>query len=359
MDVAWKAYGFKVSIGPISHRRQLFGLAAKSKLNIDSGSIYDWNLVLQGTKGGFMVNQFRRLFLSVLAVSFLATPAFAVFVDEEISGPLDTKDENMVVTEPAEFTEIVNGIKRVYDPIIKKLGGKLVVQAQWGSNTPNAFAKKSFTNWQVVITGGLARQPAMTRDGLALVVCHEIGHLVAGFPFAETGLAAFLGMNWVSSEGEADYYATHVCARKIWANDTKQNQMFRSYASAEIKAECDKIWKTEADQNICYRTVEASESLGTVLASLSKKPAPLLHTPSTKVAKATDLRHPEAQCRLDTYFQGAICPTGWNDAVIPGRKQPGGKTGIAAEKQAAMASCSKASGYSVGLRPTCWYKPRL
>ncbi len=41
------------------------------------------------------------------------------------------------------------------------------------------------------------------------------------------------------------------------------------------------------------------------------------------------------------------------------KKQPGGKKGIAAEKQAAMTSCTRASGHTVGLRPACWYKARM
>jgi hypothetical protein len=50
---------------------------------------------------------------------------------------------------------------------------------------------------------------------------------------------------------------------------------------------------------------------------------------------------------------------GWNDAIVPGKKLPGGKKGIAAEKQAAMTSCTQATGFTVGLRPACWYKARM
>ncbi|OYZ13297.1 MAG: hypothetical protein B7Y39_18225 [Bdellovibrio sp. 28-41-41] len=296
----------------------------------------------------------------VLGVGFASFQAHAIFVPIEMSGPIDLNDAtNSPLTEPVEFTRIVKNIENIYIPIAKRLGGKLSVKAQWGSNTPNAFAKKTFGNWLVVITGGLARHPSMSKDGIALVVCHEIGHHLAGFPFVQTGLAALLGMDWVANEGEADYYATQVCARKIWASDVKQNETFRSTASAQVKAECDKIWTKEADQNLCYRSVTASESLADVLASLSKSGNPQLHTPSQAVVASTYNAHPEAQCRLDTYFQGAICPMGWNDAVVPGKKLPGGKKGIAAEKQAAMTSCTRASGHTVGLRPSCWYKARM
>jgi hypothetical protein len=306
------------------------------------------------------MSHFFKTICLTLALGFVLTSyqAHAIFVPEEFSGPIDL-NENSPLTEPEEFKQIVRNIEAIYRPIVKKLGGRLTVKANWGSNTPNAYARKLFGNWQVVMTGGLARHPFMTRDGIALVVCHEIGHHLAGFPFVQTGIAAWLGMDWVSNEGEADYYATQVCARKIWARDVKQNEMFRSYASAYVKSECDKIWKKETDQNLCYRSVTASEALANVLAALSKKGKPQLHTPSQAVVSSTYNRHPEAQCRLDTYLQGAICPMGWNDHIVPGKKQPGGKTGIAAEKQAAMTSCTRASGFGYGLRPTCWFKPRM
>lgn len=291
---------------------------------------------------------------------FVGFQAHAVFVPIEMSGPIDLNDTtNSPLIEPVAFTQLIKSIEAVYKPIVQKLGGNLNIKAQWGSNTPNAYARKIFRNWSVVVTGGLARHPSMTKDGIALVVCHEIGHHLAGFPFAQTGIAAWLGMDWVANEGESDYYATQVCARKIWGNQIAQNQVFRSSASAQVKDECDKFWKKEADQNLCYRTVTASEALADVLASLANTSNPQLHTPNTSVVAATYQGHPEAQCRLDTYFQGAICPVGWNDAVVPGKKQAGGKTGLAAEKQAAMSSCSKANGYSFGLRPACWYKARM
>lgn len=294
-----------------------------------------------------------------LCIGLVSFQAHAIFVPEELSGPIDVEDaNNSPLVEPSEFTQMVQDIETIYKPIVKKLGGNLTIKAQWGNETPNAFAKKTFANWLVVITGGLARHSSMTKDGVALVVCHEIGHHVAGFPFAQTGLAFLFGMSWVSNEGESDYYATQVCARKIWGQQLKENEMFRSSASAYVKAECDKVWQTEAQQNLCYRTVTASESLAEVLASLSRRGRPQLHTPSQAAVVATSGRHPDAQCRLDTYFQGALCPVSRNDAVVPGKRLAGGK-GLAAERQAALMSCTQASGYTFGLRPTCWFKPRM
>jgi hypothetical protein len=57
----------------------------------------------------------------------------------------------------------------------------------------------------------------------------------------------------------------------------------------------------------------------------------------------TDDQHPLAQCRLDTYFNGSICPA---DAMED-FSQTEGKTG----------ACAQEKGDTFGYRPTCWYKP--
>jgi Zn-dependent protease with chaperone function len=51
--------------------------------------------------------------------------------------------------------------------------------------------------------GGLARDPLVTKDGFSAVICHEIGHHIAGAPRK--------GFSWASNEGQADYFATTKC----------------------------------------------------------------------------------------------------------------------------------------------------
>lgn len=55
--------------------------------------------------------------------------------------------------------------------------------------------------------GGLARLPEMNQEGAALILCHELGHGIAGPPFKEGSSSAV--------EGEADYFATYSCMRRL------------------------------------------------------------------------------------------------------------------------------------------------
>jgi len=72
--------------------------------------------------------------------------------------------------------------------------------------------------------------------------------------------------------------------------------------------------------------------------------APLaFDTPDTKKASRTNHNHPEPQCRLDTYFAGAICDKDHyadidNDDVNKNL-------------------CARSEGFILEARPLCWYNP--
>ena len=72
--------------------------------------------------------------------------------------------------------------------------------------------------------------------------------------------------------------------------------------------------------------------------------APDFSTPDAKVVSKTDDNHPAYQCRLDTYFQGAICEMDEATEVSDTDE----KAGV----------CHQSS-MTVGVRPLCWFKPTL
>ncbi|MGK0367523.1 MAG: hypothetical protein ACI9QD_000659, partial [Thermoproteota archaeon] len=68
------------------------------------------------------------------------------------------------------------------------------------------------------------------------------------------------------------------------------------------------------------------------------------NTPDSSVASRTNHKHPAAQCRLDTYYQGALCKVIVNDEVSQSDESQG--------------VCYRKSGDESGLRPLCWFKPK-
>lgn len=250
-----------------------------------------------------------------------------------------------------KFNEIVDYVAKFYAPIVESHGAKLVVDKRWNDSTVNAYAEQSGNNWEVHMFGGLARRPEITPDGFAMVVCHELGHHLAGYYFYGNG-------DWASAEGEADYFATHVCSKVIWGKQAQFNRRFLAKHSMQASNTCDNVYADVDARALCYRTVEAGLSLAKLLAALGNDPVPSVDTPDKNKVSSTATGHPEAQCRLDTYLSGSLCPQFFDVKTIPGKRADGGSNSPDAEKEAFHFSCSNSSNYQIGLRPRCWFKPQ-
>ncbi len=250
-----------------------------------------------------------------------------------------------------EFNEIIDSVTKYYKPIIREHGARLSVSKKWRDSTVNAYAQQRGNNWMVAMFGGLARRKEVTRDGFALVVCHELGHHLAGF--------AFYGDRWAASEGQSDYFATHACARKIWSKEFRENRKHRRALSRTYERECNRAWGTANNRALCYRIANASQSLANLLAVLGRQKMPKFDTPDRARVRRTSTSHPKAQCRLDTYFQGSLCKKIMDESVIPGKNHPAGQMSLDAEKEAAQYTCHRAMNFTSGVRPLCWFAPRL
>lgn len=253
-----------------------------------------------------------------------------------------------------EFDAIINGIVELYQPLAAVHGAQIKSSNGWSDSTVNASANRMGNTWFINMYGGLARRAEVTKDGFALVVCHELGHHFGGFPFK----GGLLG-GWAADEGQSDYFATQACARKAWKNDRALNASFASRVGNYEKSRCDDAWESEDDRNLCYRIAAAGESLGGLLAALRKSPTPSYETPDEGRVLFTNHSHPEAQCRLDTYLAGAVCPSVFPDDVIPARRHPGGQWTRSAERAALKFSCSPVDTFAFAQRPRCWFAPKV
>lgn len=164
-----------------------------------------------------------------------------------------------------------------YSEEVASYGAELDIELQWNNKSKNAHAARWGNTWRIVIGGAFLNWK--NGDGpLRLLLCHELGHHLGGSPkkFPGTG-----DLSWVAAEGQADYFAGHDCALKIMDLET---------------------------------AVRASESLAKHWWHNNRKqrrrPPPSLDKKSTVVVEKTLRKHPEPQCRLDTYIAGITCPTG-------------------------------------------------
>lgn len=239
----------------------------------------------------------------------------------------------------AEFNAVIDKIEAIYAPIVSNMGGDLKIARKWTDATVNASATR-LGSWNVNMYGGLARHAAITSDGFALVLCHEIGHHLGGAP----KVSGKLGLNrWASNEGQADYYATLKCLRNTFINDNNTLFVKKLKAPEALVAACSKAWRNKDDKAICVRSGMAGASVAGLFAALRSQSEAKFETPDTKIVSKTDDAHPAHQCRLDTYFQGALCEKAASEEV--------------SQKEEVKGTCHGSIGHKIGVRPLCWFKP--
>lgn len=282
-----------------------------------------------------------------------ALPLFSAHADILPPNTLHLQD-NLFLTEnmtKEEFEDLVTYIAAPYKPLAAKHGGNLVVNMLWDNSQVNASANRFFNAWHINMYGGLARRKEVTKDALALVVCHELGHHFGGFPFG--------AFTWATVEGQSDYFASQACIRKAWSSQQALNAEFRTRVGEPEKKACDAAWATEDQQNLCYRIAEASFALTTMIAKIKNFPEPDFSKADNSFVGSTSQDHPKAQCRLDTLMHGALCPVTFDDNEIPGAGPFWTNNNENSERAALKNSCGTQGPYAFAARPLCWFKPRL
>lgn len=271
--------------------------------------------------------------LSAFSCDVDGKTGFAPENDLNISA--DTKSINGI--DEAEFNAVIDEVMAVYTPIIEGMGDTVKMNRLWSNGTVNASAQR--TGKQVIINmyGGLARHDLVTRDGFAIVLCHELGHHLGGAP----KIKRFFQTSWASNEGQSDYFANLKCFRKVYGQDDNAAIISKLNVHPLITAKCNEVYKTDAESALCIRSTLAAQSTANLLATLGKLELPKVDTPDKTEVTKTDNSHPKAQCRLDTYFAGALC-----DMPLDGKLD---------DKDANIGTCNRKDSHTEGLRSKCWY----
>ncbi len=233
-----------------------------------------------------------------------------------------------------QFNEVVAVVEAIYAPIVAARGAELIITKQWRDDRLNAFPSRFSSVMALTVSGGLARSRGMTQDGFALVVCHELGHLLGGFPQGNPGMA---------NEGQADYFATAKCLRKVFSDPAARRFSRPDFEDPTATRSCAAAFAGPEERAICVRSAMAALSASKATAGWGKERAPALDSPDPYHTTVTDDRHMPRQCRLDTQFQGALCRKPASEDFSSEGPNPG--------------ACTRSQGFTVGLRPRCWYQP--
>lgn len=237
------------------------------------------------------------------------------------------------------FNYIIDRIAYEYRPEIEARGFKLIIDKQWTQPNVSAEAQEIGKEKFVRVKGGIARHHFMTSDSLAIVVCHEFGHHLGGaLKFTDI-------WPWASMEGQADYFATLKCVRRIWLNDDNEKIVSRLFVPEIVRNSC-RSHLNKNEEAICIRAQIASLQSTLMLHDArnpggprSREPKPSFATPDPRVVESAIGGHQTPQCRLDTYAAGAACAISHTAALDDANVLEG--------------TCNEGRG----ARPRCWYAP--
>lgn len=180
----------------------------------------------------------------------------------------------------SEFRHVISVIQQEFSHLSINKNRKLKFYTSYESDWAQAFARR-WEDDEIHVYGGFAKIKGATQDSFALIVCHELGHLHAGYPYSNVDLE-------LSVEGRSDYWATNICLPKVIPH-------LREITPSAHANYC-------ADQ-MCARILDAAIIVTTHFARNDKE-KPSLSKRDESVVQEVLKTHPSAQCRLDTFKAG-------------------------------------------------------
>lgn len=277
----------------------------------------------------------RRLLLIIISIILSVATYASILPENNRAIPDLEKSEGL---SDLQYFSVIDKVESIYRPIIEEMGMKLTVNRLWSDSRVNAGATKKGKEWILNLYGGYARHPLVTEDGYALVICHELGHHLGGTPKKIIDD----GPGWPSTEGQADYFATLKCLRKVFAKDDNVAYVTQLKVPQLVSEKCSASFKTDWEIALCKRTSVAGLAVSAISADIRNTDVPTIETPDASVVETTYEDHPEPQCRLDTYFQGSICEVSSRNALSLDDESQG--------------TCHQMNGHETGVRPSCWFK---
>lgn len=283
----------------------------------------------------------RNLLFTLLLCLFFSLTTFA----QEKESLLPKNDwsiprlKSLMNVPEAEVLAMVEKFKKSYIPIVAAQGAKLSILVDFKNTEVNAYAYREPRNsWIVSLLGGIIRHPKMTADALALVLCHELGHHLGGAPRKNEKFGPGPD-DYPSNEGQSDYFAGLKCFRQIFEHDDNEALLQGKFIPSEVQRDCEASYSfNTAAYFLCARSALAAHALSLIL---SGGKVTSFSTPAKNQVTKTNDNHPAGQCRLDTYFAGALCTV----------------EGDLDRKNPEIGTCHDYTSTILGNRPLCWFKP--
>lgn len=203
-----------------------------------------------------------------------------------------------------------------------------------------ASASHDFDKLSVIINTGLLNSIRLTPDSFRMIICHELGHLFGGAPRKNVppewdGPVGSDGMSLMSSEGQADYYASSACFKRMLTLEKQSPKIDLKRAGPVLKNKCQVIAKKNGtDLEACLRSALGGLDFLNLVRDF---PISCEHEDKSIAPQIVRNSYPERQCRLDTIINGTLC-----SEVLPLSLHP-------------FDDSKNTCVSSYALRPKCWF----
>lgn len=230
-------------------------------------------------------------------------------------------------------------IQSAWDDVKKAFLNELVatqesIEFEWADQSITSAAAVSHSHpRKLYVSKSLLAIELLKKEHLYNLFCHELGHVLGGAPFVEE----FPGDNRkISTEGQADYFAAAKCMKRL----IKEKDYDYFYIPVDaLENLVDRGCETRQCHLIAYFSYEALQTIGKM------DDHDFGHFDGTIVDYTYPYKN-SAQCRLDTFIAGAICPVDENRNF----------TNISQEENACHWR-SFDTYFTLGARPSCWFRP--
>ena len=177
-----------------------------------------------------------------------------------------------------KFDQAIIELKNIY---IDNDGlSKIVFDPRWENSFTVAYAAHRQGKWIIYVNGGMARAIHMTMDSFKMLLCHEVGHLVGGAPFAT-------GNRWAAAEGQADYFAASKCMKRVLKDKDNHEFLKDKNIPTHVIAACQDAYSDINSQNICQRTALAGINLTSAFSYMLNEAPPSVDTVDNSTVSQT------------------------------------------------------------------------
>lgn len=215
-----------------------------------------------------------------------------------------------------QFQKMRAALVDLYTLEVEGKGARFEIVLTDKDKIPQALSRKTSEGvWQIEVYQSMLDLKSQSIQTLGMMLCHEVGHFLGGEPYVIgrqlTPAVRQRAPKQMSCEGEADYFSTSVCFRKL-AKLVAELKLEKAF-EGELNNECYLSFSTNGDREICLSGLKIARDLAIVyqdILTVMGFPTTFQNRFDPSVSDRTLNyvgEYPTLECRYQTLVHGLLC----------------------------------------------------